>query len=607
MLINFTNHPFEGWSQLQKDTAITSYGEVIDLPFPVISPTADEIDIKLEAKKYLKTIIDMNPDAVHIMGEMNFTFQMIFFLLQEGIECIASTTTRDVENLADGTQRSNFHFHQFRKYNFLIEDTLKKEVPKINLSDEQTTAFDAIKSFLAPNNDTNVFILKGYAGTGKTTLISFIADYCKTEKINVNLLASTGRAASILRKKVGFNASTIHSMAYRFNGVKEKNGQDWESDVDETGQIYLNFEVSRDPDIDFNGVFIVDEASMVSGFTDNSQDGVKFGSGNTLGDLFKLVGDAKVIFVGDPCQLPPVAKISKSIALSAKDIQTEFGKKVMEYELKEIQRQGENSDILDMSLPIRDRITSNNVNREINLVVKHHYKDVKVLANTEEIIKKYIETFRVFGFEQCVMITTTNKEALANNLAIKKFLQKGSNKVQVGDLLMVTKNCMLTGLRNGDQVKILEIGTSEFRNGLNLLNVRIKDINSGNEYATLLIESLLYGVENNLNTEKNRDFLIDFDKRMRERKIRRNSEDYKRQMRTDKYVNALQANFGYSVTVQKAQGGEWKYVFLNINNSVYAPKYNNQSESIFKWFYTAVTRTQKYLFINKGGWIKLEI
>lgn len=606
MLINFTNHPFETWSNLQKDAAIVTYGKVIDLPFPIVAPTADEIDIKLEAKKYLKTIIDMNPEAVHIMGEMNFTFQMVFFLLQEGIECIASTTTRDVQNLEDGTQKSGFHFHQFRKYNFLIDDTLKKDVPKIDLSTEQIAAFDAIKSFLSPDNSASVFILKGYAGTGKTTLVSFIAEFCKKEKIRINLMATTGRAASVLRKKVGLNATTIHSLIYRFNGVKEKDGQSWESEVGKTGQIYLNFEVSQDPDINWDGVFIIDEASMLSGTTNAKQDGIKFGTGNTLIDLFKLTKQAKVIFIGDPCQLPPVDQMAQSTALLKSEIHRISQKEVTEFELTEIQRQGENSDILDMSLPIRTRITENDVQKEINLIVKDYYKDVKVLSSTAELIKKYIETFRVFGFEQCIMITTTNQEALNNNLIIKKHLQQGNNKVQIGDLLMITKNCMLTTLKNGDQVKILDIGTSEYRLGLNFLNVRIKDINSGDEYDTLLVESLLYGVESTLETEKTRELIIDFDIRTKERKIMRNSADYVKLMRTDKYVNALQANFGYSVTLHKAQGGEWKYVFLNITNSVYAPKYNGKPESIFKWFYTAVTRTQKYLYINKGGWIKLD-
>jgi hypothetical protein len=605
MLINFTNHPFATWSENQKNTAIEKYERIEDVPFPHINPDADELDIKAEAVKYLELILKKNPEAVHIMGEMNFTFQMVNYLMQEGIECIASTTSRYVEDYADGSQKSNFKFIKFRSYNFLLEDSIEKNKKGLVLNDGQKKAFELMKTFIFKENTNSIFILKGYAGTGKTTLLKYFIEECCKEKKTVTLMASTGRAASVLRSKAKFNATTVHSIVYKFDEVKATSEDAWKLEGDEKGQLYLNFTPCLINSSDLTDVYIIDEASMISGFTNEEISGTKFGTGNVLKDFLAVVGDAKVVFVGDPCQLPPVDEISFSAALDKQFLIDNYTKKVLDFELTEIQRQLENSEILQIASPLRQQIISNEIPDSPKITLFNYFKDVKLYDSTEKLIQQFLRTFKTMGSENCIFITHKNSEAFSNNQRIRSFLFPNKNVVQPGDILMVVKNCLLTGLRNGDQIIVQEIGLRESRAGLIFLKVKIKDINSGKLHETMLVETLLNNPHPSLGSEYSRALIIDFDKKMRESNISRNSVDYKNKMKKDDYLNALHTKFGYSITLQKAQGGEWQHVFLNITSSVYVSKFNGKPQDIVKWFYTAITRTQKYLYLNNGHWIKI--
>ena len=605
MLINFTNHPSEIWSDAQKNTAIEKYKEVVDITFPHINPNADELDIKAEAVKYLDLILEMNPTAVHIMGEMNFTFQMVNFLMQEGIECIASTTSRNVEDFEDGTQKSVFKFIKFRSYNFLDNDTLDIITEDITLSFGQQQAFDLMKSYLFASDNNSIFVLKGYAGTGKTTLLKYFINECCNEKKTVTLMASTGRAAAVLKTKSKFNAVTVHSLVYKFDEVKATSEDAWSTKGSETGQLYLNFFPCLIQSDDITDVYIIDEASMISGHTNETINGTKFGSGNLLKDFLEVVGNAKVIFVGDPCQLPPVDEISFSAALDTNHLEDIYHRKVIEFELNEIQRQAENSEILEIATPLREQIVTNLIPDWPKINIRASYRDVKVFNSTIDLIRQYLVLFKTHGSENCILITHKNSEAFDNNQMIRADLFPGKKNIQPGDILMVIKNCLLTGLRNGDQVIVLETNESERRAQLTFLTVKVKDINSGVIFETKIIDTLLNNSSPNLGSEDSRGMIIDFDNRMREKKINRNSLDYKASMKKDPYLNSLHVKYGYAITLQKAQGGEWRHVFLNIKKSVYISKFNGKPQDMLKWFYTAITRTQKYLYLNHGSWINL--
>jgi ATP-dependent exoDNAse (exonuclease V) alpha subunit len=603
MLVNFTNHPFIGWKENQKEAALQQYGKVVDVPFPHINPEADELDIKQEARQALEEIIALQPDAVHIMGEMNFTFQMVFFLMKEGIPCIASTTKRIVSDLPDGSQVSEFNFVKFRPYNFLFEENIKAKKQEITFSSGQDAAMNAMKKFVSPESNDSIFILKGYAGTGKTTLLKYFINYCRSEKLRVGLMASTGRAAAVLRNKTKSDASTVHSLIYKFDQVKETDDKAWENSEASFGQLYLNFTPCSILDDELKDVYIVDEASMISGFTNDSLDMTKFGTGNLLQDFLTVVGNSKIIFVGDPCQLPPVDELSYSAALDEKHLKKEFNKLIETAELTEVLRQGENSEILDMATPLREQLISGRIPEWPKLNYNKNYKDIKLIESSHELIKQYIVSLKTYGSENCIMITYKNSEAHELNKSVRSILFPAKNTIQVGDILMVVKNCMLTGLKNGDQVVVLEIGSQTYRANLQFTKVKIKDINDGAISETYLIETLLNSTEGSLNTELSKGLLIDFDKRMREKNIKRKSKDYNDNLKSDIYYNGLQAKYGYAITLQKAQGGEWQHVYLNVTKSVYVSKFNGQPQNILKWLYTAITRTQKFLYLMNGSWV----
>lgn len=603
MLLNFTNHPYNKWKDNQKNSAIELYGSVKDLPFPLINPDADELDIKEEARKSLEEIIALQPDAVHIMGEMNFTFQMVFFLMKEGIPCIASTTNRIITDLPDGTQISEFNFVKFRPYNFLFEENIKVQKQEITFSSGQEKAMDALKHFVSVGSKESIFILKGYAGTGKTTLLKYFINYCRAEKLKVGLMASTGRAAAVLRNKTKSDASTVHSLIYKFDQVKETDEKAWEDGSSSYGQLYLNFTPCQIIDDNLMDVYIVDEASMISGYTNESLDMTKFGTGNLLKDFLSVVGNSKIIFVGDPCQLPPVDEISFSAALDEQHLESEFNKKTVVTELTEVLRQGENSEILDMATPLREQLVSGRIPEWPKLTHRSIYKDIRVINSTYELIKQYIVSLKTYGSENTILITYKNSEAHEINKTVRTVLFPNKQTLQVGDILMVVKNCMLTGLKNGDQVVVLEIGSQSLRANLQFTKVKIKNINDGSVSETFLIETMLNSSEGSLNTVLSKGLLIDFDKRMREKNIKRKTIDYNTYLKKDLYYNALHAKYGYAITLQKAQGGEWQHVFLNVSKSVYVSKFNGQPQNILKWLYTAITRTQKYLYILRGSWM----
>jgi ATP-dependent exoDNAse (exonuclease V) alpha subunit len=604
MLINFTNHSSDKWAEHQKNAAIEKYNQIVDVPFPHINPSADELDIKAEALKYVEVILSMKPSAVHIMGEMNFTFQMVHFLMEEGIECIASTTSRIVEDFPDGTQKSSFNFVKFRSYNFLGDENALLRKDNFQLSTGQQNAFDMLKEYLYSERDSSIFILKGYAGTGKTTLLKYFIEECCNDKKTVTLMASTGRAAAVLKSKSKFNATTVHSVVYKFDEIKATSEDAWSLKGGETGQLYLNFASCVIEEDETSDVYIIDEASMISGHTNEAVGGTKFGSGNLLQDFLEAVGDAKVIFVGDPCQLPPVDEVSFSAALDAEHIESHYRRKVMEVELTEIQRQAENSEILEIAGPIRQQIVTNAIPEWPKINIRSSFRDVKIVNTTNDLIQQYLTAFKTFGSGNTILITHKNAEAFSNNHAIRADLFPGKDSVQVGDILMIIKNCMVTGLRNGDQVIVTKVGSRENRVRLTFMKIQVKDINSGIVYDSMIIETLLNSADSGLDPESGRRIIIDFDERMKESNIQRNSSDYKASMKVDPYLNAIHAKYGYAITLQKAQGGEWRHVFLNITKSVYILKHNGKPQDMLKWFYTAITRTQKYLTINSGSWIK---
>lgn len=469
----------------------------------------------------------------------------------------------------------------------------------MTLSPHQQEVFNKIVVFLEQNYK-KVFVLKGYAGTGKTTMVRFIIEYLK-KKNNINpvLLATTGRAAKVLQDKTGFQASTLHSQIYYLEGVegKDDNGQDpWESS---TGQLYLNFGVRPILlDDEKRQVFIVDEASMLTHVPQEGIHGSKYGSGSILDDFMGYTDRAQVIFVGDPCQLPPVSNDPYSSSLFADFLSKRYGCLAEEAELQEIHRQQEGSEILSMAFKVREEIYNPPVTKYPKIKVPQ-LKNSHVYFSEDLLLHSYMNMYAPDDPTRCIMISYTNKKCQELNIELRRRMGKPAY-IAPGDLLMVTQNSYTTGLVNGDQVLVLNIGRQEQRAGFTLLNVRLKSLHNDKIYETLLINELLYNNNPNIQPEEAKRLLIDFDTRTRNNQIRRNSQEYKKLMNSDIYLNALRAKYGYCVTCHKAQGGEWPHVFLHIAGTLFL----RQPAEVRRWYYTAITRAQRHLHINNGYWIE---
>lgn len=459
----------------------------------------------------------------------------------------------------------------------------------MQLTTHQSQAFDRIKAFIQDDHQ-KVYVLKGYAGTGKTTLVKFLLDWMQDHSDRQPvLLASTGRAAKVLAAKAMCEANTVHSHIYSFDVLEEQHPAS--QSAEGTGQLTLNFELKTGP-ADRKVLYVVDEASMLSHLANDQNTLTKFGSGNLLLDLFQFAGNNKILFVGDPVQLPPVAGDNPfSPALDAAFLERHFKKTSGEVELREIMRQREGHSILELATRLRNIViekTEPDWESVLTMEAPYIYRHF----SGQRMVDAYL---RQVGpdWDKAIILTHSNKQAFYLNDTVRRTIFKGEppHHLKEGELLMVTQNSYYVPLSNGDQVLVRSIKPAGKRAGFFFLEVEVEAVFNRAIYKTLLIHDFLFKPEANLDPEKQRALLIDFDKRARDQGLRRNSKPYKDAMLTDPYLNALRAKFGYVVTCHKAQGGEWPSVFINLSETIG----HLDRETRFRWLYTAVTRAQESL------------
>lgn len=459
----------------------------------------------------------------------------------------------------------------------------------IQLSRQQQEVFDQIKTFL--ESDSSIFILKGYAGTGKTTMIKAIADHL-SKCNNFILMAPTGRAARVLQEKTGYPAFTIHKAIYGGFSIKEKK----EKNIADTTVKFV-FPVTTAPE---EVIAIVDEASMV-GSKKNEQEMYQFGTDNLMDDLLTFVRPhmgGKVIFVGDPAQLPPVGE-SVSQALN-EEFFTEHKLKVMSAELTEVHRQGSESAILRNAMKIRDLLGETCRNR---LVFEEKEGEVESISN-EHFIDKYIELRKASGQNNCVAICFSNKAAAAYNKEIRQKLYGMENPPLIeGDILQIVRNNYELNRMNGEFVPVLEInemysitapvyvqqGADKVQKDitLNFIDVTVPNYQGVPVFCMLSLD-LLNNDNRSLTTDEMKALYINFC--MRNRHLKPGSIQFYDALGKDKYFNCLQAKYGYAVTGHKCQGGEWANVFID-----YAGRTGLNDDSL-RWAYTATTRARKSLY-----------
>jgi ATP-dependent exoDNAse (exonuclease V) alpha subunit len=468
------------------------------------------------------------------------------------------------------------------------------------LKPQQVKAFELLQIFVK-DESIKAFILKGFAGTGKTTLMSGLIEWLEEQNIHYTLLASTGRAAKVLSNLTNAIAHTIHSQLYVFNDLSEnleelaKLQENYA--IDDKGQLSLVFDLKPIHTENCN-VYIIDESSMISDIPDKMGSHARYGSGELLKDILQFDKKGKFIFVGDPCQLPPINQVI-SPALSSDYLKNKYSIKIQEYELTDIIRQSKDSGIIEASFKLRRLYNTNPEVKFANLPVKGH-NNIKLHNSHISILESYIQDLKVNGFEHSILLSQTNRHCSDLNRFIRSALNKNENHIESGDLIMITQNNYISRMVNGDQAIVKNTGSKEFRCGLSFLQVEVEELFSKNTYSLLMIEDILYSSATNLNSKQHKDLYIDFYYRMKELGIHQNERTFKDKMLTDPYLNALKAVYGYALTCHKSQGGEWNDVYLYLDNKIHGiPK-----PGIYQWWYTAITRAKERLHLVDDWFIR---
>ena len=479
----------------------------------------------------------------------------------------------------------------------------------ITLTPMQETTLHKILDFINHPTD-RVFILRGYAGTGKTTLMRFLVKRLEEMETDYRLLASTGRAAKILANLAEKPevTSTIHSIIYTFNGLNKEVEVEKEErpKVDTTGQLYLIFNKATLRTDHSATVYIIDEASMVSDVECKDVVQAKFGDGRVLRDLLEYDErpNSKFIFVGDPCQLPPIEEYY-SPALMSDYFSRVFSINAHEAELTEIMRQSSDNDIITASKQIRELYRNApdeasaypaNGRRVWGYLPFRQCGNITFHANLGELIDNYVENIRSNGFESATLICRSNTACLKLSNNIRQQLQFNPGSLCKGDLLLVVQNNITTGLLNGDMITVESIAPSVTRlAGLTFRQVQVKELFTQNIYTTLIIEELLYQPSPNLNQAQQQELFLDFIYRMHAKGIsqKKNRDTFYWNMEHDPYLNALRCAWGYAITCHKAQGGEWDDVYLNAPRDITL----NPIKDKYQWIYTAMTRARSTLHV----------
>ena len=458
-------------------------------------------------------------------------------------------------------------------------------LPLDGYTSDQREALGTLYEYIEESSPYALFLLTGYAGTGKTFLLRTIADLAQRAGLRVELMASTGRAAKVLSASTGRPASTIHRTIYRASTQMQEEG----------GSFQLGRVSGATPTL-----FIVDEASMISGDTGEM---MPFGSGNLLDDLLSYVwsaDEAKLIFVGDTAQLPPVGT-PLSDALNAEVLTSRYGLHVYGMELREVVRQ-KRGGILHNATQLRELLDEYaDEDPEEILPIHLETEGWRGIFPVEggTFIETLDEAYRKYGEEECLVICPSNKLALECNHAIRSsVLFYEEEPVVRGERLIVARNNYHYTKRpdrsdfiaNGEIIEVQRIGRHYYEYGLHFADATIylPDRDDSLE-VRLLLTSLEDPTPQRTQAERQRLFeLIAADYADIP-----SVTDRRKAIRRDPFWGALEVKYGYAVTAHKAQGGQWACVFVDLSFVGYLPEDRN----LVRWIYTAITRATKRVYL----------
>ena len=453
---------------------------------------------------------------------------------------------------------------------------------------EQEYALDVFARFMTDSDDQVVMIMRGSAGTGKTTLAGAIVRAMAALKQKMILLAPTGRAAKVFSLNAGHVAYTIHRRIYR-----QKSAGDLSS-------FNLNDNLNRDT------LFIIDEASMIAnqGYGDSA-----FGSGCLLDDLMTFVyqsgrgSNCRMLLIGDKAQLPPVGE-DESPALMA-DVLRCYGRRVYECDLNQVLRQGEESGILWNATQIRQMITHDEMT-QLPKIRFAGFADIQMVPGGELIDTLSTSYYRV-GTDETIVITRSNKRANIYNQGIRNQVLDREDELCRGDQLMIVKNNYfwtegskeIPFIANGDIAVVQRVRHVHELYGFRFAEVtmQLPDYDDFELTATICLDTLTSEAPALTHEQQEQLYnavMEDY------ADIPQKAERIKK-MKTDGYYNALQVKFAYAVTCHKAQGGQWAHVYLDqgyMTDDMLTPDY-------IHWLYTAFTRATEQLYLV--NWPQLQV
>ena len=484
------------------------------------------------------------------------------------------------------------------------------------LTDGQAELVAQLDGFLS-GREHNVFLLKGYAGTGKTFITQGLTEYFRAIGRNYVLAAPTGKASKVIAIKTKSPAHTIHKTIYSFKNVKEYT--DDQLDGSQTYKFYAELAVN---DLSVDTVYIVDESSMISDVY-NESEFFRCGSGHLLHDFLKFINldhndhRKKVIFIGDDAQLEPVG-MKNSPALDASYLHKKYGLLSDNYELTEVVRQKANSGVMENAIAIRKAI-KNNVFNQLDFDLR--LPDVVHIEHSQ-LIEKYLQSCDGKVNAQSMVIAHSNVDVASYNRRIREEFFPGVSGVSAGDKVMATTNSDANGflISNGDFGVVRNVladtesrtvtirrksdDTSEVEEifvelRFRRVEVGFRDLEGNVHYFEInIIENLLHSDAANLSSDENKALYLDFC--IRNKGLRPGTKEFIDTLRNDPYFNSLRLKFGYAITCHKAQGSEWQNVFVKCTT--------HQSQlcaEYFRWLYTAITRTSENLYLLEEPHIKL--
>jgi len=454
-----------------------------------------------------------------------------------------------------------------------------KEYLDFEPTSDQNYLIKILINFIFENDNNSIFLLKGYAGTGKTYIISAVIKALNEFNIRTILLAPTGRAAKVLSSFAQVPAYTIHKKIYRQKSTKD---------------IFGKFVLDRN--LYTNTIFIVDEASMLSNISNEQK---IFGSGNLLDDLISYVYSkkgCKLILIGDDAQLPPVG-MDNSPALQT-DTFTKYNLNVYEYTMTEIVRQKSFSKIHENATLVREMIN----NKILNIPVFKTDENFQNI-NGKEVIDHIENAYSKYGLRETLIINRSNKRSNIYNKEIRNSILGREEILEPGDILMVVRNnyywtdnhyYTLPFLANGDMVEVLKIKKWYEMYNYQFADVILYLIDYDEEIEARILLNTLNSDSPSLTEEENKELFYNIFKDFENVKPRKKAYEL---VKTNIFYNALQVKYAYSLTCHKAQGGQWKCIF--IDPGIYINENLKLDITTLRWLYTAITRSvEKVYLIN---------